>query len=379
MEKPIRILHVLTRMDYGGTETLLMNLYRMIDRSKVQFDFAVSSTTQAPYDQEILALGGNIYHYPKYVIKNHADYCSWWEKFFSEHTECKIVHGHICSTAAMYLAIAKKHGCYTIAHSHNTNAKIDLKEFLYRCYVHPVRDLADYFFGCSKQAIVDRFGNKKRVCDNSCVLINGIDSKKYKYNHSQRVDMRKKLGIDPETFVVGHIGRHTRQKNPFFIIDVFEQICKQKQNSLLLYIGKGELKAQIVAYIEKKGLSGAVLLIDETDCVQDYLQAMDVFLFPSIWEGLGIVAIEAQASGLPVFASDAIQPEVNVTGLVQCLALSNSPSVWASRMLSCDLSNRRDTYQEILRSGFDIGNTAEWLQKFYLEKYKNKLDANKYQ
>lgn len=368
MEEPIRILHVLTRMDYGGTETLLMNLYRKIDRTKIQFDFAVSTVSEAPYDKEIYSLGGHIYHYPRYIIKNHLAYCNWWEKFFeNEGKQYKIVHGHICSTAAMYLSIAKKVGCYTIAHSHNTNAKMNIKEFLYRCYVRPVRYIADYFMGCSKQAIIDRFG--ENVEGKSMVLINGIDAKKYSYNQHCRIKMRNELKISDGTFVVGHVGRQTKQKNPFFILDVFECIKKRSPNSVLLYIGKGELHDQVVSVISSKGLENDVLLINETNHVESYMQAMDTFLFPSLWEGLGIVAIEAQASGLNVFASDTVQQEVNITSLVQYLSLKESPEVWAEIILNSDFKHRRNTYEQIVESGFDIEQTAQWLQSFYFDHY----------
>ena len=149
METPIRVLHVLTAMDLAGTETLLMNFYRNINRENVQFDFAVSATQECAYDREIEELGGYIFHYPRYKGTNHFAYKKWWEEFLDEHTEYHVVHGHIGSTAAIYLSIANKKGRYTIAHSHSTNSTVKINSIIYGLFSYPTRYIADYFFGCS--------------------------------------------------------------------------------------------------------------------------------------------------------------------------------------------------------------------------------------
>ena len=167
---PIRVLHVIGIMNRGGAETMIMNLYRQIDREKVQFDFVEHSIEAAAYDEEIQRLGGRIFRCPHYTGKNHLAYVKWWNGFFEKHTgEYRIVHGHIGSTAAIYLSIAKKHGLFTVAHSHNSNGPLNPRELLYRILSYRTRFVADFFFACSKQAGEDRFG--KRVTN---------DTKKYK-------------------------------------------------------------------------------------------------------------------------------------------------------------------------------------------------------
>ena len=204
--EPIRILHVIGGMNRGGAETMIMNFYRKIDRNKVQFDFMVNTKEKCDYNDEILSLGGNIYYIPKFNGLNFIQYKMSLRRFFKEHQEHKIIHGHIGSSAAMYLHVANKYNKFTIAHSHNTkNSNKTLKSFLWRVYSYPTRYIANYFFGCSLAAGIDRFGKKVVHSSDFCVLNNAIDSKKFIFSDKTREEVRTDLSIQ-DKFVIGHIG-----------------------------------------------------------------------------------------------------------------------------------------------------------------------------
>ncbi len=367
-EKPIRILHVIGRMNYGGAEVMIMNLYRHIDREKVQFDFVENWSERADFDDEIENLGGKIFRCPHYNVKNHFEYKKWWNNFFVEHqNEYKIIHGHLGSTAAIYLKIANQNNAYTIAHSHNTNGK-DLKSYIYRVFSYPTRFIADYFFACSVDAGRARFGEKIiHNAEKFHVLNNAIETNKYAYNAEKRKLMRNRYNI-ADKIVVGNIGRFVKQKNHVFIIDIFEKIYEKNNNSVLLLVGDGELRKKIEEKVKKRKLEKVVFFMGSQENVCDYLQAMDVFVLPSLFEGLGIVAVEAQCSGMPCVISDKVSRECIVTSNhVSICKLTEKADVWAEKILSLINSKRSDSTIEVKKNGYDIGTTAKWISDFYQE------------
>ncbi len=376
MPRPIRILHVLTAMDLAGTETLLMNLYRNIDRDVIQFDFAVSSLNECAYDAEILSLGGRLYHYPRYKGINHVSYVAWWKAFFNEHNEYHIVHGHIGSTAAIYLGIAKKAGCFTVAHSHSTKTSISMHSFLYGIYSYPTRYIADYFFGCSKQALIDRYGN--RIAFNpgiSSVLNNAIDAKRFSFDSNKREIIRQQYGVEEEILVLGTVGRLTTPKNPLETVKICAELKERGVNFVFWWFGEGEMRNEIEQAINDADLQNYVNLLGTRKDINNVLQGMDIFLFPSIWEGLGISCVEAQASGLPTLCSDTIPMDAKVTELCTFLPLNNTDR-WCDKIIEiskkiskCDYQ-RPNTYQCITNNRYDIVAQSKWLQSFY-EKHTN--------
>ena len=366
---PIRVLHVIGHMDRGGAETMIMNIYRHIDRTRVQFDFVENSPNRAAYDDEILSLGGRIYRCPHYIGKNHFTYQRWWDHFFRDHgSDYAIVHGHLGSTAAIYLSAAKKHGIFTIAHSHNTNGK-GFRDKVYQAYAYPTRKIADFFFACSLDAGRDRFG--KSITENTakfCVLNNAIDAEAFSYDVEKRRRIRTQFGLE-DSVVFGHIGRFFEQKNHAFLIDIFSEISKQCENAKLMLVGDGELKEQISRKVLDKGLKDKVIFTGVQEDVVPFYQAMDVFLFPSLYEGLGMVAVEAQATGLPCIISDKVSREcILVDELVSVCSLEDEPSVWAKCAISHIPANRHDYTDIITAKGYNVRQTAKWLADFYCEK-----------
>lgn len=367
MAEPIRVLHVIGIMNRGGAETMIMNLYRNIDRTRVQFDFVQNEGGPAAYDEEILSLGGRIYHCPRYRGKNHFAYTKWWNTFFREHSrEYSVVHGHIGSTAAIYQSIAKRYGIYTIAHSHNTNTMQTLSDRLYWIFAYPTRYIADHFFACAEEAGISRYGRKIGTDAVRCnVLHNAIDTSKFSYDRDSREAIRSQLGIGESKFVIGNISRFSAQKNHAFLLDIFQFVHDLNKDSVLLLVGDGELRPKIEAAIAEKHLEDAVIMTGVQNNTWDYYQAMDVFLMPSLFEGLPVSLVEAQTAGLPCCVSTGVPQEAAITDLVQFRSLDDTPESWAEWVLERASLPRRSMAEEIRHAGYDIAETSRWLAEFY--------------
>lgn len=369
MKKPIRVLHVLGRLNRGGAETMVMNLYRKIDRSKVQFDFIIHTNDKCDYSDEILSLGGVIYSIPRFIGKNYIQYSRAWDRFFKEHPEYKIIHGHVRSTASIYLQIAKRNDLITIAHSHNTSSGISFSAFSKNMLQYPIRYIADYLFACSISAGKWLFGKSVMERRNFVILKNAIETKEFTFNQDIRNKIRKQLQVE-DKYLIGHIGRFNTQKNHHLLIDIFNAVSSINKNSILLLIGDGELRTEIEKKVNDLGLTDSVIFMGVRSDIPELLQAMDCFLFPSLFEGLGIVTIEAQAAGLPCLVSNSIPEEAYITDLIESLPLSCSIEQWAERILFYSNNiERRVVKKEIERSGYDINSTVQGLQKFYLENW----------
>lgn len=366
----VRVLHVVGSMDRGGAETLIMNLYRKMDREKIQFDFAVHSPKAGDYDDEIKGLGGKIYAMPHYGGVNHFPYRKAWERFFQGHPEYSIIHGHIRSTAAIYLRIARKYGFMTIAHSHGTSSRGSLPERIAKSILqYPIRHTADYFFACSEKAGRWLFGKKACQSRRFFVLNNAIDSSKFVFSEETRRRKREELGVGQQ-FVVGHVGNFDPVKNHAFLIDVLECACRKERSCTLLLAGSGNnaLQHDMEEKVRRMGLEGNVRFLGKRTDIDELLNAFDVFVFPSLHEGLGIVALEAQANGLQCVLSDTLPPEVAVTDNIAFVSLKKPAGYWADLILSYKNNYIRTNMQEcIANAGYDINNVAEWLSAFYLD------------
>ena len=382
MSEPIRILNVVGRMDRGGIETFVMNVYRHIDRSKVQFDFlAHYGKENADYNAEIRELGGRIYEMP--VIKTEKktyywrlfEYQSALIKFFKNHPEYHIVHGHMTNTAAIYMPIAKKYGQVTtcIAHSHlaktqKSNSPITvIGTDILRM---PLRYCATDYFACSKSAALWLF--KQSDIDSGKVKIvqNGIDSKQFDYNPFVREQIRNKYGLT-DKIVIGHVGRFYHPKNHPFILEIFNEYHKNYPNSVLMLIGDGETRGDMENKAAQLGLSDDVRFMGVQSNVYEFEQAFDLFIMPSFYEGLPVAGIEAQAAGLPVIASDTITTEMDITGNCRFLSLNDPVQKWVKTIVNMlDGFERKSEVDCIIEAGYDIQKTADLLQQFYIKRHK---------
>lgn len=361
----IRVLHIVTYMGRGGLETMLMNYYRHIDRSKIQFDFLVHRDFRADYDDEIESLGGRIYRLPRLVPWSPA-YRRKLNRFFTEHPEYRIVHVHQDCLSAVFLKAAKKHGVpVRIAHSHTSNQDKNLKYFIKLYYRRLIPRFATQMFACSQKAGEWMFRGAPFQ-----ILNNAIDAGQYRYNSRLAAQKRKELGISDDSFVMGHVGRFGREKNHEFLLEIFAAIQKKRHNAVLLLVGDGSLRPEIESRITALGLRGKVLLTGVREDVPALLQAMDVFVFPSLYEGLPVTMMEAQASGLPCVVSDRVPSECKKTELVTFLSLRAPAEEWAEQIMSAYRMKREETCAQIAASGFDIVENAKWLQNYYQEQWK---------
>lgn len=367
MSEPIRILHVFGEMNRGGAETMIMNLYRNINRSKIQFDFMVHTNAKCVFDDEINKLGGKIYRVPRYRGKNHIVYVRKWKQFLETHLEYKIIHGHIRSTAIIYLKLAKKYGLTTIAHSHNTSSGSGVSALVKNIFQYPIRYNADYLFACSIPAGKWLFGEKVLQNQKFKILNNAIESKKFSFNKEIRDEKRNQLNLNKK-FVVGHIGRFHSQKNHDFLIEIFKEIHNSYENAVLLLVGDGRLRPSIEKKVEDLELSDFVIFMGIRADISEILQATDLFLFPSLYEGLPVTLVEAQASGLKCIISDKIAKEIEITDQVEFVSLNKSAEHWAKEVLKyVDGYARKNYFKEIIKAGYDIEKNSNWLQEFYLQ------------
>ena len=301
--------------------------FRPTTRTKIQFDFLVHRQEKADYDDEILSLGGHIYHMPMLNPFSKA-YFNALDDFFDNH-KYDIVHSHLDCMSAYPLKIAQKHGVKVrIAHSHSKSQDKNLKYPIKLLSKHLIPKYATHLFSCGKEAGDWMFGGNAYT-----VLNNAIDAEKYRYDCQIRNQVRDELKISKSDFVIGHVGRFNPPKNHPFLIDVFKSVHDKNRNSKLLLVGTGNGQSNIREKVDNLGLSNSVFFLGNRGDVNRILQAMDVFLFPSLYEGLGIAALEAQAAGLPCIISDSVPSECRVTDLAESLDLNLPIDEWADVVL----------------------------------------------
>ncbi|WP_096435066.1 glycosyltransferase family 1 protein [Alteribacter populi] len=365
MGGPIRVLHVVVNMNRGGAETLLMNLYRNVDRSKVQFDFLTCK--KGVFDDEIIQLGGIIHRIPYISESGHFGFKKALQRFFESHSEYRIVHSHLDKMSGIVLNTAKESNIpIRIAHSHNTNSEGKTAAKLYKWYIgNYILKSATHLLACSNAAAKWLFKNEIGRVQ---VLKNGIESDNFTYSQDQRKKIRGELELKKDDFVIGHVGRFNHQKNHDFLIDVFAQINQAIPQSKLILVGDGQLREKMEKKILKLNLNKQVFVIGVRSDISQLLQGFDLFMFPSLHEGLPVTLIEAQAAGLPCVVSDVITKEVDMeVNLVEFVSITNKAQ-WIDKVIEIAEGplRRVEAKSNLSKKGYDIKNTAEWTQMFYL-------------
>lgn len=373
----MKVLHMIGSLDYGGSQILVTSILEFIDINKIQFDFIIDRPDELALYEKLKKYNCKVFVIPRFKGFNLFQYIKSWITFFKEHPEYEIIHGHVRSTAAIYLFIAKKFGLITIAHSHSIASGLGVLSLIKNILQFPIRFIADYFIGCTYEAGVWLFG--KKICNenNFFILKNGINLSDYVYNHAKRDYLRKQLNIDSDTIVIGHIGRFQPEKNHMFILNIFEEFHKHNNKALLMFLGDGKLKNTCIEYVKLHSLNKNVIFFGNKDNVGDYLQIFDIFLFPSLYEGLGIALIEAQASDLYCLISDTIPKEAILTDRVYSMSLNQSSYEWSSKIieLTSKIEKRFDITKQIKTAGYDIKESANWLSEFYFT-IKNERKIN---
>lgn len=347
-----------------------MNVYRNIDRSKLQFDFLLHAKDEGDYESEIKKMGGKIFRTASRregFRKNRRDL----NDFFRQHPDYKIVHQHVSSASYIEpLKIAKRHGVpVRILHSHNIRQQGILHHLMHhknRPFLHKI---ATDFFACSNLAAEWLLPNKLVKLKKYKLINNAIEVDKFMFNQEKREMLRARLGLG-DCFVIGHIGRFSPQKNHHFLLDIFTEVYKRDSSSRLLLVGDGILRNEIESIAMERGLFNKIVFAGVTPNVGDYLSAMDSFVLPSKYEGLGLSLIEAQTSGLRCFASkDVVPNEVNVTGLVEFIGLDKPAEYWSETILAQKNYNRSSKATSISKAGYNAKQEAKRLQDWYEIKY----------
>lgn len=365
MEQPIRVAQVLNRMDSGGVEAVVMNYYRHIDRKQVQFDFYFAKDSVFPQREELEKMGAGIYPIPSYT------------KVFSYHRvlhhafkrgNYQIVHAHLSTMSVFPLFAAWRAGIpVRICHNHSTAHWGEGKKTLLKYLLRPfAKVFATDYFACGEKAGRWMYGNRCFERGHVHVMPNAIDTKKFAYDEEAKRCLRAELGIPQDAFVLGHVGRFMYQKNHAFLLRVFQRLLSSRQDAWLLLIGEGERMKLIRSEVKKMGIEGKVRFTGTRSDVAKLYSAMDVFCLPSFYEGLPVVALEAQANGLPCLFSDRMTKEVVLTPGARQLSIEN-PEPWvkavqeAQRQNTCALPER-----------YDIAFEGEILKNFYIKKGKRK-------
>ena len=353
-----RVLHVLNKISVdSGVSTVVMNYYSKLDHNRITFDFMLNEEPSPSIRAYIESNGSKIFVMPGLKFVNTIKYIKALKQFYLTN-DYKIIHGHVANSAVFYLGLAKNTP-FKIIHSHNSKASdIFWKSVRNRILSLRIKSTANLFFACSNDAANFLFGSNT----NAVIVNNSIDIGSFIFSQMKRDKKRAELGLSDEP-LIGHIGRFCPQKNPGFIIDVFHEIYKKNKNFRLMLIGSGELYPQIQQKVKKSGLEDAVFFPRITEDISGYLSAMDVFVLPSLFEGIPLTAVEAQASGLPVLLSDKISKDVDVTGETVFLPLDKS--LWVNSILSVTANDRIAAGKRVKNSRFDIDTQVEELCGYY--------------
>lgn len=373
-----KVLHYVGKMDIGGIETLLMTIYRNIDRSKVQFDFAVHTDKKHMFDDEILSLGGHFFAFPM-MRKNPFKYKKAWDSFWKEHKdEYAAFHFH-SPTFANLIAMKSAHRHKVpviIAHCHNTHAARgrlqQIHDLVHKYHRAHIKRYATHCFACSDPAALWGFGSKYATGKTDVTIMkNGIDLQRFSFNEDDREKVRRELSVNGR-FVVGNVARLAEQKNQSFLLDVFYELKKIKPDAVLMLVGDGPDMALLKEKALKLNIDGDILWLGAKKDIPPLLCAMDCFVFPSIHEGLGISLVEAQAVGLPTYTSKGCVPEeVKMTEYLSFLPLEEGAKYWAETIAENKMTIGRPTHDLITAAGYDIKNTVAKYTKFIVSGGKN--------
>lgn len=343
----------------GGIESFIVNVYRNIDREKFQIDFAAPMENIC-FEKEFEAAGSRIYTLPARNRNPFKFYKAFWD-LLKSHPEYQIVHLHLQSCSCFEpVIIAKLLGRKTIVHSHNAfRGTKKITRVLDSSFKTLVPAFSDVNLACSDLAGKYMFKDRDFT-----VINNAVDAGRFSYDEAAREKYRKDLGLEGR-YVLGHIGRFDEQKNHDFLADIFSEAHRKDSSAFLLMVGVGGLRPKIEAKLKQCGLENQYMILENRSDIPELMQAMDVFVFPSLFEGLPLVMVEAQSAGLPCVIADTISKTVQATDLVSWCSLEDSAEAWADVVLSQKAVIRRNTLSEIIEAGYEIKHEIGKLQKIY--------------
>ena len=361
--KPIRIAHIIGKLNAAGVEAVVNNYYKNIDHDKYQFDYFIDADSTCQPPQALIDMGARYYVVPPY--QKLPQYLLALTKYFKENNY-RIVHSAMNTLAVFSLFAAWFANVpVRINHNHSTASKGETKRNLLKYLLRPLATLfATHYCACSSYAGEWLFGKQLVREGKVTIFNNAIRIEDYAYNSALREAMRKELHIENK-FVVGHVGRFCFQKNHEFLIDVFKLVHNKDKNAILLLVGIGELQDAIKQKVLNSGLQNSVIFLGARKDVNKLYQAMDVFVLPSHYEGLPVVGVEAQAAGLPCILSDQMTDETVIIKETKVLPLNAGAAVWAETILETKNLNRRNTMEDVKKAGFDIKTEAKKMEAYY--------------
>lgn len=373
-KEPVKVLYFVDRMLRGGIQSLVIDWVSRFDKQKIHVDFLLlDDGKEYELEQTLKELGCTVYKLKGIWVKTPIDFIKYKyavKSFFKEHHDYKVVHMHSSSKNYMILKYAKKYDIpIRIAHSHNIDfqTKNSLKKLIGNLFKKPLIKYATDYFACSKIAGEWLFGEDIVESDKFRVIHNAVDYDKFKFNENIRKNMRKKFGFKENDIVIGNVGRFAQQKNHDFLIDIFNECYKINSNYRLLLVGIGELEQEIKNKVSILGLEKEVVFAGFRKDVNCCMQAMDLFLMPSLHEGLPVVGVEAQASGLTCYMSkDVITPEVKIADNVYFISLNKSSKDWAEKIITSN-NDRTNNFNKLNNDGYIIDSVIKTLEKYYLE------------
>lgn len=374
MKSKVKVLLFVDRMRHGGIQQFLVENVKHMDKTKVNIDVLTLDDGETyPLEQAIQDAGATYYKLKGIWINKPTDYFKYAkaiDKFFTIHNDYKVIHMNASSKNFILLKYAKKHHIpVRIAHSHNIDfqTKNPIKKLIGNLLKIPMKKYATDYFACSYLAGEWLFGKKNVENGKVKVIHNAVDYKNFKYDEKIRKEMRQEFNISEKEILFGHVGRFTNQKNHTFLIDIFNEIHQQNKHTKLIMVGIGEKEQEIKDKVKMLNLEACVVFAGFRKDVNKIMQAMDVFLLPSLYEGLPVVGVEAQAAGLPCFTSkDVVTKEVQITKAMNFISLDKNAKEWANIILNSDLS-RKDTKKELKEAGYFIEDSAKELVDFYLK------------
>ncbi|MXQ72776.1 glycosyltransferase [Clostridiaceae bacterium DONG20-135] len=357
-----KILHVVSNMDRGGIETLVLNLNTLMLGSEYTFDYVIHGDDVGHYEKELKELHAKIYHFPKFKLVNTLQYIRYWRRFMNCHPEYKIIHCHIRSYASVIYFAVKRFHLKFIIHSHNTSNGMGLKNKIKDILQIPFKlNLQNvYRLACSKDAGDWLFGKKKYY-----ILRNGILTDNFRFNACVRKQIRTKYGFQNK-HVLGHIGGFRKQKNHMFLLDVFKKYCEQDEDARLVLLGSGDLYDDVILKSKELHIYDKITFVGNVSNVHEYMNMFDIFVFPSLNEGLPLVLVEAQMNGLVCIVSDQVPNEVALTEHLYFLPL-NDKNKWCNTIADNIDANRYDATINIKQKGYDLQSSVEQLKAIYGE------------
>lgn len=368
MNSKIVILHVVGTRPVGGIGSMLKNVNKVLDLDRFQFIYAFASDElDGNFDREVKAYQSSVAIFPSYKISNLFLYFKKLNSFYKNHAKnIDIVHVHSPNTGVLDLYFAKKYGIpVRILHSHSTKYSGKRINSVRNFFLQmPVKYLSTDYFACGIKAAEFLFGEKSS--SKVRIIHNAIFSQNFIFNSVIRIEKRRALQFIDDSFVVGHIGSFTEEKNHVFLLDVFSEIYKRNNKAVLLLIGTGKLEEVIRHKVEELGLQSVVFFLGQCSNIADLLQIMDVYVFPSKFEGLPVTLIEAQAAGLKCFVSENVTVETKISDNVEFLSIAERPSLWADCILSLSVGYERENMSIVVKNaGYDIENEVSKLEELY--------------